>query len=76
VARKDQSAEAFQITRTKWKRKTGKKIKRFQIDGAGELGGSDFMAALEEMGIKRDVVPRYEHWKNGRMECVFHTIQG
>jgi Reverse transcriptase (RNA-dependent DNA polymerase) len=28
------------------------------------------------MGIERDAVPRYEHWKNGKMERVFRTLQG
>ncbi len=48
----------------------------FRIDRAGELGSNEFVKALEEMGIERDVVPRYKHWKNGKMERVFHTIQG
>ena len=76
LARKDQSVEAFTITKAKWERKTGKKILRFRVDGAGELGGNDFVKALEGMGIERDVTPRYEHWKNGKMERVFRTIQG
>jgi len=76
LASKDQSAEAFHITKASWERKTGKKIIRFRVDGAGELGSHKFVKALEEMGIERDVVPRYEHWKNGKMERVFRTIQG
>jgi len=59
-----------------WERKTGKKIICFWVDGAGELGSHEFISALEKMGIERDVVPRYEHWKNGKMERVFRTIQG
>jgi hypothetical protein len=76
LARKDQSAESFQIVRANWERKTGRKILRFRIDGAGELASSEFVGALESMGIERDVVPRYEHWKNGKMERVFRTLQG
>ncbi len=76
LARKDQSAEAFHVTKASWERKTRRKILRFRIDGAGELRSNDFVKALEEMGIERDVVPRYEHWKNGKMERVFRTIQG
>ena len=76
LARKDQSAEAFHITKASWERKTGKKILRFRIDGAGELGSDEFVKVLEDMGIEWDVVPRYEHWKNGKMERVFRTIQG
>ena len=76
LARKDQSAEAFHITKASWERKTGKKIIRFRVDGAGELGSDEFVKALEKLGIERDVVPRYEHWKNGKMERVFRTIQG
>ena len=49
---------------------------RFRVDGAGELGSDEFVKALEGMGIERDVTPRYEHWKNGKMERVFRTIQG
>ncbi len=76
LAQKYQSAEAFHVTKASWERKTGKKILHFHIDGAGELGSNEFVKALEEMGIERDVVPRYEHWKNGKMERVFRTIQG
>ena len=76
LAHKDQSAEAFHITKASWERKTGKKIIRFRVDGAGELGSDEFVKALEKLGIERDVVPRYEHWKNGKMERVFRTIQG
>ena len=76
LARKDQSAEAFHVTRARWERKTGKKIMRFRVDGAGELGSDEFVKALEGMGIERDVTPQYEHWKNGKMERVFRTIQG
>ncbi len=76
LARKDQSAEVFHITRANWERKTGKKLLCFRVDGAGELGTDEFVKALENMGIERDVVPRYEHWKNGKMERVFRTIQG
>ena len=76
LARKDQSAEAFHVTKASWERKTGRKILRFRVDGAGELGSDEFVKALEDMGIERDVVPRYKHWKNGKMERVFRTIQG
>jgi hypothetical protein len=76
LAHKDQSAEAFQVMRASWERKTGKKILRFRIDGAGELASNDFVGVLESLGIERDVVPRYEHWKNGKMERVFRTLQG
>lgn len=76
LARKDQSADAFHVTRARWERKTGKKLMRFRVDGAGELGSDEFVKALEGMGIERDVTPRYEHWKNGKMERVFRTIQG
>ena len=40
------------------------------------MGSDEFIKALEKMGIERDVVPWYEHWKNGKMERVFWTIQG
>jgi hypothetical protein len=76
LARKDQSADAFHVTRANWERKTGKRVLRFRVDGAGELGSDEFVKALEGMGIERDVTPRYEHWKNGKMERVFRTIQG
>ena len=76
LARKDQSADAFQIMKASWERKTGKKILRFRIYGAGELASNDFVHVLESLGIDRDVTPRYEHWKNGKMECVFRTLQG
>jgi hypothetical protein len=76
LARKDQSADAFQVMRANWERKTGKKILRFRIDGAGELASHEFVGVLESLGIERDVVPRYEHWKNGKMERVFRTLQG
>ncbi len=76
LARKDQSADAFHITRANWERKTGKKLLRFRVDGAGELGSDEFVKTLESMGIERDVTLCYEHWKNGKMERVFCTIQG
>jgi hypothetical protein len=76
LARKDQAAESFQIMRANWEKKTGRKILRFRIDSAGELASSEFIVVLESMGIERDVVPRYEHWKNGKMERVFRTLQG
>jgi hypothetical protein len=76
LARKDQAAESFQTMRANWEKKTGKKILRFRIDGAGELASSEFVSVLESLGIERDVVPRYEHWKNGKMERVFRTLQG
>ena len=76
LARKDQAAESFHVMRASWERKTGKKIQRFRIDGAGELASSEFTRDLESMGIERDVTPRYEHWKNGKMERVFRTLQG
>jgi hypothetical protein len=76
LARKDQSADAFQVMRMNWERKTGKKILRFRVDGAGELASNAFVGVLEGMGIERDVVPRYEHWQNGKMERVFRTLQG
>ena len=76
LARKDQAAESFHVMRASWERKTGKKIQRFRIDGAGELASSEFVRDLESLGIERDVVPRYEHWKNGKMERVFRTLQG
>jgi hypothetical protein len=76
LAWKDQSAEAFQMTRASWERKTAEKLKYFCVNGAGELGSDDFVKALEGMGIEHDVVPQYEHWKNGKMERVFRTIQG
>src|ERR1700678_2816910 len=76
LARKDQAAESFQIMKANWERKTGKKILRFRIDGAGELASNDFVSVSESMGIERDVVPHYEHWKNGKMERVFRTLQG
>ena len=76
LARKDQSAESFHIMRANWERKTRKKILRFRIDGGGELANNDFVRVLELAGIERDVVPRYEHWKNGKMERVFRTLQG
>jgi hypothetical protein len=62
--------------RANWEKKTGRKILRFRIDSAGELASSEFIVVLESMGIERDVVPRYEHWKNGKMERVFRTLQG
>ena len=62
--------------RASWERKTGKKILRFCIDGGGELASNEFVRVLETAGIERDVVPRYEHWKNGKMERVFRTLQG
>ena len=46
LARKDQSAEAFHITKASWERKTGRKILCFRIDGAGELGSDEFVKAL------------------------------
>lgn len=76
LARKDQSAESFQLMRASWERKTAKKILRFRIDGEGELASNEFVRVLETAGIERDVVPRYEHWKNGKMERVFRTLQG
>jgi hypothetical protein len=76
LASKDQATEAFSITKNSWERKTGKKILRFRVDGAGELGSNEFVKSLEALGIERDVVPRYEHWKNGKMERVFRTLQG
>ena len=76
LARKDQSTDAFHVTKASWKRKTGKKIIQFRVDGAGELESDEFVKALEEMGIECDVVPWYEHWKNRKMEWVFRTIQG
>jgi hypothetical protein len=76
LARKDQSAESFQLMRASWERKTGKKLLRFRIDGGGELASNEFVKVLETAGIERDVVPRYEHWKNGKMERVFRTLQG
>jgi hypothetical protein len=76
LAHKDQSAESFLIMRANWERKTRKKILRFGINGGGELASNDFVRVLEAAGIKRDVVPRYEHWKNGKMERVFRTLQG
>ena len=60
LACKDQSAESFQIVRANWERKTGKKILRFRIDGAGELASNEFVGVLESLGIERDVIPRYE----------------
>src|ERR1700678_1132183 len=62
--------------RANWERKTGKEILRFRINGGGELASNDFVKVLEAAGIERDVVPRYEHWKNGKMERVFRTLQG
>jgi len=62
--------------RASWERKTGKKIQRFRIDGAGELASSDFVRELESLGIERDIFPCYKHWKNGKMERVFRTLQG
>ena len=76
LACKDQAAESFQLMRANWERKTGKKILRFRIDGGGELASNEFVKVLETAGIERDVVPRYEHWKNGKMERVFRTLQG
>ena len=76
LARKDQAAESFQIMQASWERKTRKKILRFCIDGAGELASNEFVGVLASLGIERDVVPRYEHWKNGKMEQVFCTLQG
>ena len=52
LARKDQSADAFHITRANWERKTGQKLLRFCVDGAGELGSDDFVKTLEYMGIE------------------------
>jgi hypothetical protein len=52
LARKDQSAKAFHITKASWEKKTGKKIICFRVDGAGELGSDEFVKALEGMGIE------------------------
>lgn len=52
LARKDQSAESFQIMRASWERKTGKKILRFRIDGGGELANNEFVRVLESAGIE------------------------
>ena len=59
-----------------WERKTGKKILHFRIDGAGELASNEFVGVLESLGIECDIAPQYKHWKNGKMERVFRTLQG
>jgi len=51
LARKDQLADAFHVTKASWERKTGKKIMRFRVNGEGELGSDEFVKALEGMGI-------------------------
>jgi hypothetical protein len=66
----------FTLQRQAGREKARRKIIRFRVDGAKELGSDEFVKALEGMGIECDMVPRYEHWKNGKMERVFHTIQG
>jgi hypothetical protein len=57
LARKDQSYNAWHITKASWEMKMGK----IRVDGGGELGSGKFVKSLEEDGIQRDVVPHYEH---------------
>ena len=78
LASKDQAFDVWCLVQAKWERKLGRKIQRFRCDGGGELAGGShrFAEQLEALGIERDVTPPYEHWKNGRVERVMHTLQG
>ena len=57
------------LSSANWEKKTGRKVKGVQFDGAGELGGCiEFFDELAFEGIEVEVVAAHEHWKNGRIE--------
>lgn len=69
--------DVWQILKVKWEKKVGKEVLRVHFDGAGELGGC--LEFLEELALQRievEVIAMHEHWKNGHIECLMHTIQG
>ena len=78
LATRDQAFDAWCNVQPRWELQLGTKVKTFRCDGAAELPGRDqaFIAQLEAQGIKRDITPRYEHWKNGKAERVMRTLQG
>ena len=78
LASKDQAFEAWCLIQMKWKRKLRVKVQQFRCDGGGELAGGShrFAAQREAQGIKCDITPPYEHWKNSWVERVMRTLQG
>lgn len=48
---------------------------KLRVDGAKEWADEEFVDWLAVEGVELDIVPRYEHWKNGLVEHIFRTLQ-
>ena len=73
---KDQTLEAWEITRRHWENKYSRWVKTFQTDNGGEFINSAFVAALNAAGISHQLSVPYMHQQNSKAECVIWTIEG
>jgi hypothetical protein len=74
IKRKSEALDAFKRFKAYAENQTGKKIKRFRDDKAGEYISNDFNDYLDACGIVREHTCRNRPQQNGVAECTNRTF--